>query len=48
VPSDAVPPAYCRRSGAISRKLGLLGDQGLIQKIGKSYRYKVTIKGPLI
>jgi len=34
-----------RRSGAISRKLRLLRDHGLIQKIQKSYRYKVTIKG---
>jgi hypothetical protein len=33
------------RSGAISRKLRLLRDHGLIQKIQKSYRYKVTIKG---
>jgi hypothetical protein len=34
-----------RRSGAISRKLRLLRDHGLIQKIQKSYRYKVTSKG---
>jgi hypothetical protein len=34
-----------RRSAAISRKLRLLRDHGLIQKIQKSYRYKVTIKG---
>jgi hypothetical protein len=34
-----------RRSGAISRKLRLLRDHGLIQKIQKSYRYKVTMKG---
>jgi len=34
-----------RRSGAISRKLRLLRDHGLIQKIPKSYRYKVTSKG---
>ena len=34
-----------RRSGAISRKLRLLRDHGLIQKIPKSYRYKVTGKG---
>jgi hypothetical protein len=31
--------------GAISRKLRLLRDHGLIQKIQKSYRYKVTSKG---
>ena len=30
---------------AISRKLRLLRDHGLIQKIQKSYRYKVTKKG---
>jgi hypothetical protein len=35
----------CRRSGVISRKLRLLRDAGLMQKIQKSYRYKVTIKG---
>jgi hypothetical protein len=34
-----------RRSAAISRKLRLLRDHGLIQKIQKSYRYKVTKKG---
>src|SRR5262252_5639468 len=34
-----------RRSGAMSRKLRLLRDHGLIQKIQKSYRYKVTSKG---
>ena len=34
-----------RRSGPISRRLRLLRDRGLIQKIQKSYRYKVTIKG---
>ena len=34
-----------RRSGAISRKLRLLRDHGLIQKFPKSYRYKVTSKG---
>lgn len=34
-----------RRSAAISRKLRLLRDHGLIQKIPKSYRYKVTKKG---
>jgi hypothetical protein len=33
-----------RRSTAISRKLRLLRDHGLIQKIQKSYRYKVTKK----
>ena len=37
-----------RRSGAISRKLRLLRDHGLIQKIQKSYRYKVTSKGQSI
>jgi hypothetical protein len=31
--------------GRSSRKLRLLRDHGLIQKIQKSYRYKVTIKG---
>ena len=34
-----------RRSAAMSRKLRLLRDHGLIQKIQKSYRHKVTIKG---
>ena len=34
-----------RRSAAISRKPRLLRDHGLIQKIQKSYRYKVTKKG---
>ena len=34
-----------RRSGATSRKIRLLRDHGLIQKIQKSYRYKVTSKG---
>ena len=33
------------RSGAISHKLRLLRDHGLIQKIQKSYRYKLTIQG---
>ena len=34
-----------RRSAAISRKLRLLRDHGLIQKIQKSYRYKLTMQG---
>ena len=34
-----------RRSAAISRKLRLLRAHGLIQKIQKSYRYKLTAKG---
>ncbi len=34
-----------RRSAAISRKLRLLRDHGLIQRIQKTYRYKVTKKG---
>ena len=34
-----------RRSAAISRKLRLLRDHGLIQRIQKSYRYKVTKHG---
>jgi hypothetical protein len=34
-----------RRSAATSRKLRLLRAHGLIQKIQKSYRYKVTTKG---
>jgi hypothetical protein len=34
-----------RRSAAISRKLRLLRHHGLIQKIQKSYRYKVTKPG---
>ena len=34
-----------RRSAAFSRKLRLLRAHGLIQKIQKSYRYKVTAKG---
>ena len=34
-----------RRSAAVSRKLRILRDHGLIQKIQKSYRYKVTTKG---
>lgn len=34
-----------RRSAATSRKLRLPRDHGLIQKIQKSYRYKVTKKG---
>ena len=34
-----------RRSAAVSRKLRLLRAHGLIQKIQKSYRYKVTAKG---
>jgi hypothetical protein len=36
-----------RRSAAISRKVRLLRDHGLIQKIQKSYRYKVTKKDAL-
>jgi hypothetical protein len=36
---------YRRRSAAISRKLRLLRDHGLIQRIQKTYRYKVTKKG---
>ena len=34
-----------RQSAAISRKLRLLRAHGLIQKIQKSYRYKLTAKG---
>lgn len=34
-----------RRSGVISRKLRLLRDHGLIHRIQKTYRYKVTSKG---
>jgi len=34
-----------RRSAATSRKLRLLRSHGLIQKIQKSYRYKLTAKG---
>ena len=34
-----------RRSAATSRKLRLLKAHGLIQKIQKSYRYKLTTKG---
>ena len=34
-----------RRSAAVSRKLRILRDHCLIQKIQKSYRYKVTTKG---
>ena len=34
-----------RRSAALSRKLRLLRDHGLIQRIQKTYRYKVTKKG---
>jgi hypothetical protein len=34
-----------RRSSAVSRKLRLLRAHGLIQKIQKSYRYKITAKG---
>jgi len=38
-------PQSRRRSAAVSRKLRLLRAHGLIQKIQKSYRYKVTAKG---
>lgn len=34
-----------RRSAAISRKLRLLRAHGLIQKVPKTYRYKITKKG---
>lgn len=42
--ASSVQESRCR-SAAISRKLRLPRDHGLIHKIRKSYRYKVTKQG---
>ncbi len=42
-PTD--PAAKRRRSSAVSRKLSLLRAHGLLEKVAKSHRYRVTAKG---
>ena len=45
-PAD--PVEHRRRASAVSRKLSLLRAQGLLEKVSKSHRYRVTKKGRLM